>query len=640
MLVDSLTQHIRSKYRKSVLSSRQEEQGDRDESEDEDYEPPEEPYRAPAYPYRALEGTDVRLLRIVPGTGTIECLLHQIPLDEVRIFYVLSYVWGDPNQTETIIVEGQPRIITKNLHEALHQFRERPYDIGYPEDYFWIDAICINQEDNDERSVQVPRMMEIYHAGHVVVWLGPVNEPPADNLLKRLLRKVRSSRASISRDEAVEILFKKTSTMWIDWEPVDEDDNIILDEEFGDAYGAVVLAAADILQRPWFERVWTIQEACLDTYPNVYVGRHSVYLENFIKMFKYLATEHKFLYLCSGSMRMVALNRIDDLYKSSLFDWADNPRKSEIAEVLSKVIRVAGKKSCSDPRDQVYGLLGLLRYLTKGNLPEELIPDYDLPEEIIYWNYAAFLFQSLGDLDLLDCRRNELQGVPSWVPDFRYFSLGPDLRRELSVYVSSDKRALNLRGCVLGTFRDAINGCALGDIMPSAEKIPIKFTNHLNEFDEHILKPSAAAREITAEEAFNDMMRNASKIISSEGTVSFYQIYCRLRASTGKKRSRSARKRRTTSIRWKEEAIAGQLNTPFLVLVDGTILRVIREDAEVRTGDLLCVFKGAREPSLVRASGESYTFLSRCDRKSGPLTQEKFDDAFWADRDVRSISLI
>ncbi|OTA96145.1 hypothetical protein M434DRAFT_393232 [Hypoxylon sp. CO27-5] len=640
-MLDSLTRHLKSKYRKSLLWSKRPVAGQHEEvEEDEDYEPLEEPYRPPAYPYLELGETDVRLLRIVPGKGNIECLLHQIPLTEVKFFYALSYVWGDVTEKKTIMLEGQPFQITQNLYEALHQFRERPYDLGYPEDYFWIDAICINQEDIEERSRQVSRMIDIYHAGHVVIWLGPVKEPIPDSIYKRVLRRARSSGPQISADEAIDILFKKANSMWTEWEPIDDDDNIVLKAEFGDAYDAIIEATVDILQRPWFERVWTIQEACLNTYPNIYVGRHSVYLENFIKLFKILAMEHKFLYLCSGSARMVAFDKIDRLHRSALFDWDDSPKKLDMAEVLATLLRVTGKKSSSDPKDQLYGLLGLLRHLNEGEIPEEFAPDYRLLYEDVYWNYAAFLFQSIGDLKLLDCTRNELRRVPSWVPDFRYFSLGPELRRESSVQVSPDKRDLHLRGCMLGTFRDAIAGCDLQDIMPSDKKIPIKLLRRLEEFEERILKPSAAARETTIEETFDDMMKNTTKILSVDGKASFYQIYRRLRESPGGRRSRSAQKRRTTGVRWKEEAIAGQLVTPFLLLDDGTILRVIREDADVRPGDLVCVFKGAWVPSLVRSSGENYTFLGRCDAKVGPLKQQNFDDDFWADKEIQDFRLV
>lgn len=617
-------------------------ESDEDLEEDEGYAEFEEPCRTPAYPYRALGETEVRLLRIVPGTDTIECLLHQMPLDEARYFYALSYVWGDTRHQKTIMLEGKPLHITSNLYEALHQFRERPRDIGHPKDYFWVDAICINQDDIEEKSCQIPRMMDIYHAGLVIVWLGHVKELPADGLFKKILQRTRSTPPKMSRDQAIKTLFKKADTMWMDWEPVDEDDNVVLQSEFGQDYQAIIQVTANILNRPWFDRVWTIQEASsLDTCPKIYVGRHSVYLNKFVELWKILATEHRPLFLCSGSARMVSLSRIDNLYRNVLFDGEDNPKRADIAEVFLRLLKITGKKACTDPRDQIYGLLGLLKDLVEGDLPDELMPDYHLPYQEVYWRCAAFLFGLVGDLSLLECGRNEINGdVPSWVPDFRHLSHKPMIRREESVRVSPDRRVLHVQGYIIGTFRDFISGCASSHIWPKLKSIPIALPIRLREFEHHILEPSASIRGMTIEETFDDMMNGLTRLIPAQGRESFYQVHRRLSNSFGGKRSWYHKRKRTTNIRLKEEAIADQLSFPYLLLADGSVLVVKREDAEVKPGDLVCVFRGASELSLVRTSGEIYLFIGQCEVKSGPLKGEKFEDNFWADGNMEDFELI
>ncbi|KAI1409650.1 hypothetical protein F5Y13DRAFT_169746 [Hypoxylon sp. FL1857] len=641
MLIDSLARRLSSKRRESAaVADRQDLEGHGRLEEDEEDEEFEEPYRAPAYPYRELNDTEVRLFRILPGTGPLECIIHQMPLSEVRFFYALSYVWGDAAEKKTIMLEGHPFHVTANLYEALYQFRQRPYDLGYPRDYFWADAICINQEDLDEKSRQVPRMMDIYHTGIVIIWLGHVRQPPAVNLFKKFIRKTRSSRPQVSPDEAVEILCKKTESMWADWDPVDDDDNVIIDEEFGDAYIPMIQTMVNILRRPWFGRVWTIQEACLDTFPTVYIGRHSVHLGHLVDIWKILALEHRFLLFCPGSARMTSLGSIERLYKSALFDWDDNPKKKSMGEVLATLLRFTGKKSSSDPRDQLYGLLGLLKYLKGEELPEELVPDYRLPYQDVYWNYAAYLFESVGDLKLLHCGRNELQHVPSWVPDFRHISHGPELIREESVHVSSNKRVLQVRGCVLGTFSNVITGCVAKEIWPTYKAIPIGFPARLREFEERILKPSADIRDITIQEAFDEVINSLTRLIDAEGVETFYQVFRRLSKSAGGKRPWYA-KRRTTNVRLKEEALADQLSLPFLLLTDGSIIGIKREDAEVRPGDIVCLFKGSgSDLSLIRAAGESYIYLGHCEAQGGPLKQQEFDDDFLSDKDLQDIRLV
>ncbi|KAI1095847.1 hypothetical protein F5B19DRAFT_489022 [Rostrohypoxylon terebratum] len=643
MLADSLVRRLNLKNGIFNLKSRSLSVNDDEVEEievEEGFEPVEEPYRPPAYPYRELGETDVRLLRIVPGKGTIECLLHQMPLAEVRFFYALSYVWGDATRRETIMLEGRPFSITRNLYEALHQFRQRPYDIGYPEDYFWVDAICINQDDLDERARQVPRMMDIYHASAVVIWLGHPRTRPADSLSKKLISRVRSSQPQISPDEAVETLFKKATSMWDEWEPVDDDENVIIEEEFGDAYAAVVHEMSSILNRPWFDRVWTIQEACLEASPLVYLGHHSVRLSHLIDIWTILSREHRFLLLCPGSWRMACINKINKIWRHSRFDGDEDPKKMKMAEVLATLQKVTGRKNSTDPRDQVYGLLGLLRHLRgEEELPEDLMPNYRLSYDHVYWNYSAFLLQSTGDMDLLNCSHNELRHVPSWVADFRY-AYGPKVRMQgQQLIISSDKRVLHVQGYVLGTFRDVLNGCIANEIWPTKKEVPSGLSARLREVEDRIIKPAVAIREVTMVEVFEDITGDMTKVIDEDGDESYHQVYRRLIESAGGRRPWYAKKR-VTNIRLKEESIATRFSLPFLLLRDGSILSFNREDTEVITSDLLCVFKGARVPYLLRVSGQSYRFLGHCETLSGPLRQQKFDADFWAEREVQEFQLI
>lgn len=75
-------------------------------------------------------------------------------------YVALSYTWGKEDATEEIIVNGVPVKIRPNLESALRALRDKaPIRAGMK---IWIDALCINQDDTDERNAQVPRMREIY----------------------------------------------------------------------------------------------------------------------------------------------------------------------------------------------------------------------------------------------------------------------------------------------------------------------------------------------------------------------------------------------------------------------------------------------------------------------------------------------
>jgi len=87
-------------------------------------------------------------------------------------YLALSYVWGPATLKRHIILNDLRFAVTDNLYHALHQLRScRRMHEGFK---LWVDAICINQDDVQERSEQVARMRDIYtFAWQVVIWLGP-----------------------------------------------------------------------------------------------------------------------------------------------------------------------------------------------------------------------------------------------------------------------------------------------------------------------------------------------------------------------------------------------------------------------------------------------------------------------------------
>jgi hypothetical protein len=89
-------------------------------------------------------------------------------------------MWGSPDNGVNILLNQRVVSITKNLAAALKVFRADP-DIA--DSWFWIDALCINQNDIDERNHQIKRMIDIYRASnHVLVWLGPESNNSATAL--------------------------------------------------------------------------------------------------------------------------------------------------------------------------------------------------------------------------------------------------------------------------------------------------------------------------------------------------------------------------------------------------------------------------------------------------------------------------
>ncbi|KAF1846094.1 HET-domain-containing protein, partial [Cucurbitaria berberidis CBS 394.84] len=111
----------------------------------------------------------IRVVRLRAGNvgDKIQCDLMSGPLTSMD-FEALSYVWGVTLVPYSIQVDGRPFYITYNLYSALTELRHPKY-----ERLIWIDAVCINQNDNSEKGFQVRMMREIYaKASRVIVWLG------------------------------------------------------------------------------------------------------------------------------------------------------------------------------------------------------------------------------------------------------------------------------------------------------------------------------------------------------------------------------------------------------------------------------------------------------------------------------------
>ncbi|KAF2093351.1 HET-domain-containing protein, partial [Rhizodiscina lignyota] len=125
---------------------------------------------ASAYPALKSPDSNIRLLRIHPSHPLrgIETSLECASFLERPQYRALSYTWGDSKRTKPITVNGKKMLITENLWKALFHIRDRQQA-----QTLWVDAICIDQSNDEEKSVQVPLMSFIYsRAKEVLVWLG------------------------------------------------------------------------------------------------------------------------------------------------------------------------------------------------------------------------------------------------------------------------------------------------------------------------------------------------------------------------------------------------------------------------------------------------------------------------------------
>ncbi|KAK0724175.1 heterokaryon incompatibility, partial [Lasiosphaeris hirsuta] len=141
-------------------------------------------------------------------------------------YYALSYVWGDAVDTEIIRVNGHEFHATKNLV------------LNYVSRAMWVDATCINQADVSERSAQVKIMDQIYkNVAEVLCWLG--DEDDSSAVAMRLI-------TALSQDlyESPEMT---AGTERLGFTPLKDP----------------ILSLSLFSQRPYWTRIWTLQEMVL-----------------------------------------------------------------------------------------------------------------------------------------------------------------------------------------------------------------------------------------------------------------------------------------------------------------------------------------------------------------------------------------
>jgi hypothetical protein len=163
-----------------------------------------------------------RLLTLLPGDkdDNICCNLTHCSLDHAPQYEALSYTWGSPSREHRVTCNGSILRITKTLQDALVCLR-------YPKEVrtLWIDQLCINQEDIEERNTQVKIMHLIYKgAARTVVYLGTGVASYSDIKLgwRALMADLRSVHTS--------------------------------------GKGKTLKEYSRLLSHPYFQRVWVLQE--------------------------------------------------------------------------------------------------------------------------------------------------------------------------------------------------------------------------------------------------------------------------------------------------------------------------------------------------------------------------------------------
>jgi hypothetical protein len=335
----------------------------------------------------------------------IECRLQVVSLNEVPYFCAISWSWGSTSDPCRIIVDGVPTRMPSNLECALRYLRQA--QAGYHQ-VLWVDAICINQADLEERNNQVAIMPQIYgNAKKVISWLG------AEDRSTRLAMRFLSGFQDIpdAPDSVRNGLMSMSADTW----------------------NALQL----FFDRPWFSRLRIISEAAVAKEIEVVCGNQSIpwsVLERIEEAYDVHGPElldYTFNFRHSDrdtdnlQLRERALT-FSILGSAQLTTLVAIRRrlKSGLPYSLLELLVMTRHNKATEARDRVFALFPLDNEIYAHHPPPFPI-DYAIPIPQTYVRFAAYWLCRSRNLDLLS-----FAGVaaldsefPTWLPDLRILKI-------------------------------------------------------------------------------------------------------------------------------------------------------------------------------------------------------------------------
>ncbi|KAK6436986.1 hypothetical protein LTR95_006824 [Oleoguttula sp. CCFEE 5521] len=361
------------------------------------------------------EEKSLRLLQILPDdfTAHISCTLGAYRLSDCPPYEALSYCWGDVTDGLSILLNGSVMRVTSNLRAALRHLRS-----SSTSRCLWVDAICINQADVAEQSAQVSIMGDIYrNAVQTTVWLGSAsdNSHQGCTAVAGLSRAAKNSfigdpgRELRSTEQAP---FKESYMLkcMLPATSVDDSDGnaeVSLPDD-SRALEALREAVGPLTDRPWFWRVWVVQEVALARTALIVCGFDTLTWIDYTSGIDFRIEIGVLETSIMGYVRDPHETYTNMIAPSEIITSTHRP-----ADLLLSLLHKCRFREATNPVDKVYSLLGLV-----GNKVHELgiVPDYTLPFQQVYRDVAQSIVINSSDLDILGMTQ-PLKGS-SWVPDW------------------------------------------------------------------------------------------------------------------------------------------------------------------------------------------------------------------------------
>lgn len=328
-----------------------------------------------SFPNIDSTNAQIRLLALEPGDADtpIHCKYHITTLNgSLPSYETLSYAWHDVGSNEhltyTISIDSEEGVVSETLFYAIKRLR-----LSQHIRYIWIDAICINQADDLEKTEQVNMMRRIYsQCEQGAIWLGSLGDIALED-------------AQASLD----------TIAWIAGEQ--------MPPWFGDQSRRVRAAHAlqIMITSSWWGRIWTVQEAILPPNATLYWGPCQL---------SWALMHHAAQRIVEGTAPGIPPEFDEAL--GHVCSAMNGLRYSPHEELLELLWRWRFRRS-TDPRDKVYALMGIQQNLIQ--------PDYTIDVVTLFSRVTTDLIRLSGSLEPLIGRRGEtsvFKGLPTWAIDW------------------------------------------------------------------------------------------------------------------------------------------------------------------------------------------------------------------------------
>jgi hypothetical protein len=348
------------------------------------------------FSYRPLRNhLEIRLLELFPGHDgmPLKGIIHHVSIKSPGKYMAISYVWGSALKPFYFQTSEGKIALTVSLHGALQSIRDKEYAV-----LLWADAVCIDQESQLEKRVQIRLMREIFQsAEEVIAWLGEEKDNSHEAIETLLQIRVESKKPDAWPDGL--------SAIPLSWGIRDMPglrDQIWKDINL-------------LLGRNWFRRSWIVQELILASNVSISCGRWTLNWDDFFEALKIcreklqsekqMDSDHGPLLDDSDPAYALGLTRQSRI----MFSDAIFGRKFNLLELLD----LFAYTKATHERDKIFALLGL----AADCAGEVFDPDYESTMEDVVRRYASEFVRKGRVLDLL-YRAGTSKSYPfcSWIP--------------------------------------------------------------------------------------------------------------------------------------------------------------------------------------------------------------------------------